>query len=177
MSNVTGAAQISTIKVVGATGGAPIDSNALANAASNWNLRCAGYANPVIQMSGTADLTAQVNFWDGRNDGRIPDCYDRCGCTKVTTTSGKISGVMVHVFKQDVMGGDCTAAYTDILTHELGHAQGLDDASDPSCNGLVMSTLGGAITAAECAAADNNFRTQWEYPNGSDNDEDPIHCY
>jgi hypothetical protein len=97
-----------------------------------------------------------VAFLSGTNPGTVPHCSSsKCGCTSVTIASGAITGASVLLWQSAVGTADCQGDWSNILTHELGHALGLQDA--PACSNRIMGNVDSGILGTDCDGADINF--------------------
>ncbi len=172
-SQISGPANVTNIRLRSVSAGASACHSCTANAGNAWNSACAGRANPEFQTAGSgADLTVDVEYRGGNNDGSEPGCSSsKCGCTKLGITGGRISSARVIVWESAAAGQtNCSSSYQGIITHELGHVQGLKDA--PACQNRIMGNATGsaAIRSQECDRIDGNFLTLDErFPNDPDN--------
>lgn len=169
LNGVTGGAGVSVIRLTGAEGnGGTIDNSAMNTASSNWNGQCDEGSPEITTQSGTTGMQVQVNFWSGP-----PSSYptlaqgscSTCACTRTQINStGRIADATVHMFSEQNNGVSCTSSNSQILTHELGHAQGLghQNCSQPGgCGGIMNGSTGlsGSVGTMECSVVDNNFTT------------------
>jgi hypothetical protein len=169
-SQIQGPAPVSSIRVVSGVGTlgdgqrGTINQPALDAAAATWNAICASFLNPQLKTSGTGDITVNVFFFPGRNDGNlISGCTDVCGCADVKyNLQGRFTGANVFVFDAQSNGTSCVSTMAGVLAHELGHVLGLADARSPSCSGAIMGSPHGAVSASDCDAVDRNFWTGLE---------------
>ena len=168
LSGVTGNAVVSVIRLTGAQGnGGSIDAGAMNTASSNWNSQCDNGSPQITTQNGTTGMQVQVAFWSGS-----PNSYptltegscSSCACTKTRINSaGQITDATVHMFSEQNNGASCTSSNSQILTHELGHVQGLghQNCSQSGCGGIMNGSTGlsGSVGAMECSVVDNNFTT------------------
>lgn len=152
-----------------------IDSAAAGNAADNWNTGCSGSAVPQLtaDQNATADWAVDVTFWPGSNDGaagKPTDCFDPhsgCGCAKVSFSGGQLVGAQIHLFEEQSNGTSCAGSYSNVLTHEMGHAMGLQDETDSACDGHIMGSVTGNIESSEEC---NEIEKNWELDPNTDPD-------
>ncbi len=110
-------------------------------------------------------MTVDV-FFQGANTGEYAgdNCgSNRCGCAFITYSNGHPVSGLIRIWQRTSTGGDCTAHWTGVATHEFGHAFGLNDVSS-GCTNYIMGTLTGAvgINGMECEQVDSNFNTSFD---------------
>lgn len=148
---------VGTVGLVGFGDGRAPDVGALGGAAEMWNT-CAGI--PRFSTAGSADETLSVVFHNGLNDGRVPQCGNACGC--FTT-----SVLTIHVFERDSSGlRDCTATWSSLIAHEVGHYLGLGNAQQgcTGCHIMGNTACGPEVGPSDCTAVDPYWLTPAEAP-------------
>lgn len=158
-STVAAPSSASTLLLAGANRGRAVDTGALGTAANNWNQACSANDNPVLTTSGTGDFRIYVDFYSGSDSANGINCSGKCACTDLNTSGGVITGATIKMFEKQGNGASCTGSTNQILTHEVGHALGLDDSN---CSDRIMGNLSAAIAPGDCSAVDLNFRTAAE---------------
>lgn len=137
-------------------------SSAIAGAAAIWN-SCGAAAVPPVVENGTGGITVTVTHISGastRGDGA-------CGQGLPDIANGAVVGGEITVWDTwganapvDLRGTDCSAHFSGIIAHELGHVFGLANAD--GCNNHLMG--GGWISLTEphpdeCSAVDAQWTT------------------
>jgi len=92
------------------------------------------------------------------------------GCGQFSPTldasTGQVRGGTIQLFDATVGGIDCEPFRSETIAHELGHPLGLDDATNPNCDGHIMGPpqIGGSryVHPDECDFADSNWYTPTE---------------
>ena len=160
-SQVTGEAAAASISLSGSDGGAGVCESCLQAAAAAWNNACSEDEIPSFAVGGSAPVAASVAFVSGTNPGTIPNCSSTaCGCTSLQVENGVITGADVALFESASGTSDCEGSWNSILTHELGHVLGLQDAS--ACSNRIMGNVFAAINSNDCSGADVNFKSGTE---------------
>lgn len=168
-SKITDAAPAAYVDLRGFDGGAGICDSCMMAAAKAWNDACTTDQIPEISVDSGSGIGADVAFVSGTNPGTIPNCSsDKCGCTNLTVTNGRITGADVTLFQSAVGTADCESSWNSILTHEVGHVLGLQDAS--ACSNRIMGNVFASINSNDCDGADANFKSGSEL-----NITDPNH--
>jgi hypothetical protein len=173
LAGVTAQSLMSSIKLVGVSTGRPIDGSALTSATSNWNNSCAGFKNPDLRTSGTADITVNVHFRSGNDMANGFSCSGKCACTQTQVTGGRVSGAVIQMFEKQGNGTSCTSSQSAVLTHEVGHVLGLGDSN---CSGRIMGDISASVGSGECVAVDDNFLTAEERTPPAPNDDGHGPC-
>ena len=155
-SVITTGASTDTINLQGVNGGAGVCSACMSAAANAWNSACTPDQTPRFQQGGSGGIQVHVDFFSGTNPGTITGCSsDRCACTSTTISNGTITGATVRLWQSAAGTANCQGSWNGILTHELGHALGLQDAL--ACSNRIMGNVGAGILGADCDGADLNF--------------------
>lgn len=154
---------------VNATGGGSI-SGITDDAAALWSNDCTGmgFTYPQLNVAygpaPAADLNVAVIF----NGGVSTDQSGRCGHTTISYDAqdpSKITGITVNMWQNEraangSAGADCTATWTNLVAHEIGHVLGLDDADGIAmCDGTIMGSNPSYVSSDQCNAVDDNFYT------------------
>ena len=136
--------------------GAGVCSACMSAAANAWNSACTPDQTPRFQQGGSGGIQVHVDFFSGTNPGTITGCSsDRCACTSTTISNGTITGATVRLWQSAAGTANCQGSWNGILTRQLGHALGLQDAL--ACSTRIMGNVGAGILGADCDGADLNF--------------------
>lgn len=170
-------------------------NSALQTAAAGWN-NCsqAGEGFPNIVVGSNGEMHVEVSLIAGNN----PDSGSNgCGSFIPTVVAGGtkplISGGQIKIYEKTYPGADCSSNYSETITHELGHALGLGNATSTSCDGNMMGA-GKLVTnpdgtksvvpsrtvkGIECYAANKQFFMDDETspPEPSPSSPNPPSCY
>jgi hypothetical protein len=140
-------------------------------AADRWNDTCdGGYATPQLNYGGgcsSTDVPIRVVYEKKVSDNG----KGTCGSYVQFTTGANTGGTVImyesgrNMETQEIY--PCSSAnITDTLTHELGHALGLNDVSDLSCYGHIMGKqinfTTRSIRADDCSAVDQLWTSTQE---------------
>lgn len=138
-----------TIELVAIDAGRPPDRMVLRQAAKAWNKTCRGWALPTIRIGERGSARFRVYFHDGTDRANGLDFEGECAGAILLTAGGRIVGGRIHLYARAGKNGRRCDDVAN-LTHELGHAFGLDDAA---CPGRIMGDHRRPLTGKDCAAA------------------------
>ena len=115
-------------------------NSALQTAAAGWN-NCsqAGEEFPNIVVGSNGEMDIEVALIPGNNpDSASNGCGSFTPTVVAAGTKPLISGGQIKIYEKTYPGADCSTNYSETITHELGHALGLGNATSTSCDGNMM---------------------------------------
>jgi len=144
-------------------------NSAIVSAATMWNNCDSGV--PAVVANGTGTINVTVTHHAGpstRTDGA-------CGQGVPAVENGQITGGSITIWDSwgpgsTLSGTDCSAHFSALIAHELGHVFGLKNGT---CSGYLMGPSWQTVTAphsAECTAVDSTWTTSSESGGGGGGD-------
>lgn len=112
-----------------------ISSQIVEDAVGNWEEACqlSGISYPDLVVSQAADISVFVHVVSGPSTNASGTCGT---ATRFLSNNELVSG-RITLWTHEADGDPCAGKFVDVLTHEMGHILGLENAGS-GCAGRIM---------------------------------------